>query len=74
MYVVFLTKFRVDDHALSLLENLLHWDPSKRLKAREALQHPYFTSEPLPCDPKDLPQFEGEMHEYSVQQAHLNRK
>jgi serine/threonine protein kinase len=55
MYGNKINSFSVDDHALSLLENLLHWDPNKRLKAREALSHPYFTSEPLPCDPLDLP-------------------
>lgn len=28
--------------ALDLLEKLLHWDPSKRPTAAEALSHPYF--------------------------------
>jgi len=27
---------------LDLLEKLLHWDPSKRPTAAEALSHPYF--------------------------------
>jgi cyclin-dependent kinase 12/13 len=59
---------------LDLLEKLLKWNPSKRLKARQALDHPYFKEEPLPCEPNQLPYIEGEMHEHTVQQAHSRKK
>ena len=41
--------------ALSLLEKLLEWDPSKRLTAKNALEQRYFWSEPVaPDDPSQL--------------------
>ena len=33
---------------LELAEELLHYDPSKRISATQALQHPYFTQEHPP--------------------------
>ena len=51
-----------NDQALSLLSQLLLLDWRKRVNAIDALQHPYFTTEPLPLRPGDIPQFE-ESHE-----------
>jgi CTD kinase subunit alpha len=33
---------------MELAEELLHYDPSKRISATQALQHPYFTQEQPP--------------------------
>ncbi|KIX10372.1 serine/threonine-protein kinase bur1 [Rhinocladiella mackenziei CBS 650.93] len=44
--------------ALSLLSELLKLDWRKRINAIDALQHPYFHSEPYPARPGDLPSFE----------------
>lgn len=33
---------------MELAEELLHYDPSKRISAAQALQHPYFTQEQPP--------------------------
>ncbi|KEF61753.1 CMGC/CDK protein kinase [Exophiala aquamarina CBS 119918] len=44
--------------ALSLLTELLTLDWRKRINAIDALQHPYFHTEPYPARPGDLPKFE----------------
>ncbi|KAL1302562.1 hypothetical protein AAFC00_002944 [Neodothiora populina] len=49
-------------HALALLKELLKLDWQKRINAIDALQHPYFKTEPLPSRPEQLPSFE-ESHE-----------
>jgi cell division cycle 2-like protein len=38
----------LSDQGYQLLKSLLCYNPSKRLSAAEALQHPYFTESPLP--------------------------
>ena len=43
------------DDALDLLESLLTFNPAKRPTAKEALEHYYFKSAPLPTDPTKLP-------------------
>ncbi|KAI9837579.1 MAG: hypothetical protein M1819_007230 [Sarea resinae] len=47
---------------ISLLSELLRLDWRKRINAIDALQHPYFRTEPLPAKPGELPAFE-ESHE-----------
>ncbi|KAG5475429.1 hypothetical protein LSCM1_03546 [Leishmania martiniquensis] len=37
-----------------LLASVLQWNPSRRPSAAEALQHPFFKEEPLPCAPAEL--------------------
>ncbi|EGC30913.1 hypothetical protein DICPUDRAFT_157293 [Dictyostelium purpureum] len=49
--------------AFDLLDKLLCMDPKKRITASEALDSAYFWTEPLPCNPKDLPQYPS-CHEY----------
>lgn len=48
-----------------LLKNLLALNPYKRVNALAAINHPYFTSQPFPCKPSELPKFE-ESHESDV--------
>ena len=43
---------------VSLLSELLKLDWRKRINAIDALQHPYFSSPPLPAQPGELPPFE----------------
>ena len=43
------------DAALDLLRGLLVYDPARRLSAAEARRHPWFSVEPRPCAPADLP-------------------
>lgn len=47
----------------------LDYDPKKRITAEAALKHPYFTQEPLPCQPEDIPQIEGELKELNFRDA-----
>lgn len=41
--------------ALDLLNRMLQFNPEKRISAQEALAHPYFTNEPRPTVPDQLP-------------------
>jgi len=42
--------FHVDSKKMELMEKLMRMDPQRRITARQALAHPYFSSEPLPKD------------------------
>ena len=42
---------------------MLMVNPKYRITAAEALRHPYFHEEPLPCDPSEIPKIEGELKE-----------
>lgn len=45
---------------MHLLQALLAFDPTKRISAKAALQHPYFTQElPAPEPPKGFPSFDN---------------
>ncbi|KPI86530.1 protein kinase-like protein [Leptomonas seymouri] len=39
---------------LELLQQILQWNPRRRPSAEEALRHPFFHTEPLPCAPEEL--------------------
>lgn len=45
---------------------MLNLDPKQRISAKEALSHPYFHSEPLPCLQSELPDFKGDFSEYTT--------
>lgn len=47
----------VSDQGIHLLQAMLTMDPSKRITAAEALQHPWFKESPPPADPRLLPAF-----------------
>ncbi len=57
---------RVDSITLDLLDSMLVLNPLTRITARQALEHRYFTTEPLPCKPEELPIIKGGAHEYEV--------
>jgi len=42
---------------MHLLEGMLHWDPTQRITAPDALNHPWFTESPKPCKAAHLPTF-----------------
>src|SRR5437762_12580280 len=48
---------RLTNTGADLLTSLLTLDPSKRISAVEALQHPYFTEDPQPKHPEFFPSF-----------------
>lgn len=50
------------EQGADLLDKLLTLDPTKRYNSLDAIDHPYFSSEPLPLEPHELPQYE-ESHE-----------
>jgi len=70
-----------DPEALNLLESFLS-PPSYRITAEEAVQHRFFSTEPLPQEISRLPKF-GSVHEFDVKKKnhprdepsdHLNAK
>ncbi|CAG9576804.1 protein kinase-like protein [Leishmania major strain Friedlin] len=42
------------ESGVDLLASVLQWNPRRRPSAAEALQHPFFKEEPLPCAPAEL--------------------
>jgi len=65
---------KIDDLALDLLEKMLTLDPNKRITAKEALEHVYFKTQPLPCLSEQLPTIKGEAHEYEVKHIFVGGK
>jgi serine/threonine protein kinase len=53
----------LDEHAIDLILKMLEYDPRKRITAKNALSHPYFTEDPKPCEISALPKIEGEFKE-----------
>ena len=49
---------------LSLLSNLLHWDPGNRWTAQQALAGIYFEEYPQATPTNAMPQFHGKMETY----------
>lgn len=39
----------IPDDAIDLLSGMLDLNPRTRLSCTQALKHPFFTNEPLPC-------------------------
>lgn len=56
---------------------MLELDPTKRITANNALEHPFFKEShyPLRCQPNDLPKIEKDSHEFqSRQQKHQDKE
>lgn len=48
---------------LDLLNQMLEYDPKRRITADEALKHPYFKESPLPKNKLMMPTFPATVHE-----------
>jgi len=46
---------RLSDKGLDLLQQMLTYNPEKRITAKAALQHPYFEEKPIQKDPDIMP-------------------
>eukprot|EP00485_Elphidium_margaritaceum_P006311 CAMPEP_0202704750 /NCGR_PEP_ID=MMETSP1385-20130828/17392_1 /ASSEMBLY_ACC=CAM_ASM_000861 /TAXON_ID=933848 /ORGANISM="Elphidium margaritaceum" /LENGTH=416 /DNA_ID=CAMNT_0049362847 /DNA_START=232 /DNA_END=1482 /DNA_ORIENTATION=- len=49
-------------HCLELIKSLLAYDPSKRISAADAMEHPWFKEEPVKCHKFLLPTFPSMLH------------
>lgn len=58
----------MDDELIDLLSKMLTLWPEQRYSAKQCLEHPYFTSKPLPCEKSKLPKVEGEAHEHAMRE------
>ncbi|CAB1099365.1 unnamed protein product [Ectocarpus sp. CCAP 1310/34] len=64
------SKFRFDRLGVDLVDKLLTLDPSKRLSAAEALDHPYFWHDPRVVQPSELSKFAiHSCHEFEVKKV-----
>jgi len=52
----------ISDEVFDLIERCLRINPAERITAAEAVQHPWFTSEPKP-DPTAIPYMKEDIHE-----------
>eukprot|EP00798_Chlamydomonas_sp_ICE-L_P024420 gene24421-10019_t len=63
----------VKKDAVDLLKKMLALDPAKRISAVDAFQDKWFWSEPMPCDPQDLP-CSGSSHEFTMKKRRQEEK
>lgn len=56
----------MSEQSFDLAQDLLKYNPAKRWTALEALEHPYFTTEPLPEPLHMLKDIKGEWHEFET--------
>ena len=48
---------------------MLEYNPKVRITAEQDLKHPYFTEEPFPSRPDEIPKIEGELKELAFREA-----
>jgi cyclin-dependent kinase 12/13 len=65
---------KVDSVTMDLLDKMLIMNPNERITAKQALEHEYFTTQPLPCDSKELPMPEKEGHDYEMRYIFVDNK
>ena len=57
---------KLDDPVIDLVDRMLVMDPKQRITARDAIEHEYFKTDPLPCLPSEIDKFESS-HVYTVE-------
>jgi len=66
-------KANLDEKAKDLLCKLLIMDPGRRMNAGDALDHDWFWSDPMPCDPGLLPRYPSS-HEFVTKKRRQENK
>lgn len=66
-------KMEVSDLCLDLLNQMLLYNPNKRITAKQALKHKFFEELPLPCSQQEMPIF-PETNDKQRQETKRNRK
>ena len=65
----------IDDTAMDLFTKMLQYDPKKRIKIDEVLNHPFFNEHlPKMCTEKEMPRFDKDFHEFEYSQNHRKMK
>lgn len=60
-----------DELCMDLLEKMLAYNPAKRLSAKQAMEHAFFKTAPLPCKPSDVKKLETEYHDYLIREKEI---
>merc|ERR1719235_73106 len=55
----------------SIVPEMVTVIPEKRITAREARRHSFFTTKPLPCRPRDISLPDQHCHDYSAQRRRV---
>jgi len=61
------------DKAVDLVQKMLILDPAKRIAAADALDHDWFWSDPMPCEPSSLPRYPSS-HEFVTKKRRQEAK